>query len=261
MLKYTILQSFDKNSNAITSRLIFSSNYLYQQDLALASIYDYLSENSTTTIKNQPIQSQMDSSLRNISSIEKFYYYFQNQQLLDSGELDFLLTGNICTIIPPDSIEDCISLNGGPGQNGIVGLNSFVFESLSVIKNLYNTSNQSKEAIIEILSVKNLISLENIFERFSMVAYNNLFDFLIKDFHLLKADLDNKAIIWIAMSCCCCAIAIILIWYPSQKKIMNETNLIKRVLILLPRNCILDNVILKKFIWETSQNTLNLFKL
>jgi len=238
--KLLFTQNYDQTRSVSINRLLFSTTRIAQQSFAMVTLYEYIGENSTTIVRNQPVVTQLDPSLQAIGDLEGFLTYFRNGQGMFDSDLDFVFTGNICSIVPPSYTGDCLTLAGGPGTTGIASLNAYVYEALSTAKSTFDNSNRTRQDGIYSLSLDYLIFLEGIFYRAVQPAYGYLYNILSNNFATMNTTFNNQGFIWFGISLSLIVLAVLLLYRPTIRRITLEVSGMQKLLKMMPKSLMIE---------------------
>ena len=233
-----------------------SNDILYKFKLIRTIIYQYIQENGHSTIRNQPIQEEWDSLYSDLTTAQDFFLItlLDNQNGIgDDPELVQVVRGSLCSSIPlnPGPITGmCKTLAAGVLETGIVGLNSYMLNSLNQIKSSFDASARTFADMAKAANSKDLIIMDIMEFYFSYPVFE-LIDGLTKT--RVKNDLSTFKISFQGVIISYVIISMIIgnfIWYLIAKTLGAEIVRWRKMLRQIPYEVLIHNKLLISYVMK-----------
>jgi len=253
-----VFLSEEDNINNARLKIIDTKVSFFRYGLLYSSIYEYITENITTKILENPINDQWEeiytlqtsANSRLMEGIDKGKPY--------NDEYEFLLTGDLCPVY--FARRNCYVENSGVASKGIMTIDSYILKLLRGVKDHYDSSNKTVAAQTEALQLKDLISAETVYEAYSRKAYAVLDDVLSLQFHSQLTSFTSVSTVVAAISAAIFVLATLLIWFKVSKRMIEERSNYKNMMRVIPVNVIMGNRFLKNYLLTHSKKILESVK-
>ena len=149
-------------------RVINTNVNLFQFGLIYTSLYEYISEDGTTTILNQPINQEWENIYQKLTGAVGFFSAFDDQDKDFNSQMTTLLNSNLCSMLFAD--RQCSEING-IGTQGILGINAFILGSLRETKDDYDNSTKTDSSKTDAFINKNFIQTETAYSIYMERSY------------------------------------------------------------------------------------------
>ena len=147
-------------------RNVYFDTTFYHYVLAFITTYIYIGHNESFSAAGIPLDSIMNSYLQRISHPEKFYEQFQDAPGYIPPILEKIFKNDLCInlFIDPQEIDICYQTGDGAPQHGLISTMTWIGRTLNTMKDTYDVSNKTQEAIKDILNQTYVKDLEIMFD-------------------------------------------------------------------------------------------------
>jgi len=180
----------------------------YHSLLLFYSTYAYIGFNTSSSIRNMPINESWDISF---NIVKKYYAKFvilaqENQQENGDRDIEKILTGNLCNILipqgPPARVYCPKGLHGAI-KKGLIQTASSIMSTLQTAKNLFDNSNRTITNITNIMGWFDLVEAEPMGFNYWFPAYGAISDMVRKEFDGNQQDfgknVEKVILAWMAL--------------------------------------------------------------
>jgi len=230
----------------------------FQYGLLYSSIYEYITEDGTTQILNNPIGDQWEEIYTTQTSANSHLMSYIEVGKPYNEELEFLLTGDLCPVY--FSRRNCYVENSGVASRGILTIDSYILKLLRGVKDFYDSSDRTLAAQKQALALKDLISAETVYEAYSRKAYAELDTITTLQFHSQLTSYTSVSTVIAGISAAIFILATILIWFKVSKRMIEERVNYKNMMRVIPVNVIMGNRFLKNYLLTHSKKILESVK-
>ena len=237
--------AYTRQSAVQNERLYKNNDMLSKHAILFSEIYEYIGENGTTTIRHKPISTQINADYSAMRDRQSFFAELKDHYPSDSF-LSQLLSGNICdalneTISKTPNGNTCSTTSHGAALRGVININAYQLDNLALVKDAFDSSNRTEEAIKEILDMQPLKDAEGIMGIVLKYPFLAIDEIIVQDIekinHRYFDTTDTLGILLIII----CIILLLLSYRFIYVDAVEERTWNKRMLQLIPIKVILNN--------------------
>ena len=135
-------------------------------------------------------------------------------------------------------------------------MNALIVNAAADVKRSYDSSNRTLEAIIEVFAKDTLINMELAYWLYTPPAHLAIEAILKKQ--LFNSVQSYRLSVTLAVFGLVGGffIMILLVWIPIWKLLLEERSLLKCFVLMLPHNCILDNNLVRTYLFRNAEKAL-----
>jgi len=261
ILLFTLLSlraSQFKNVNAKNvEKYTYALDEMNTLGIGLTALYEYVSEDGTTTIRNKPIIEALDTALARIKDLNSLYRVYAQSD--NNFELDPAYTkifqGYLCDWAVPAFLSICLT-DTTLNSKGLFGLKTFYSGTIEKLKIFYSNSNKTYEAKYEAFSDNDLVMAERRLYIYTRPAYQQLEKQLKKEMFDYLDEFKHRNLIFSLLVILSVNLLIIIIWKPIFTRLAKKYDKLKGVLRIIPIELLRTHKGLISFIKFVSPSTI-----
>ena len=211
---------------------------------------------------NVPLNNIIDTYLDRISHTEDFYLQFQDALGLVSPAIDEILKTDLCINLfeDPKEIDICYQSGDGAPQNGLISVMSWRGRNLNEMKNAYDISNKTEDAIKDIFNQTNVKSLEMMFDNVFFWGFEALNSRVTDDIHDQQKIINLGIILRTVISVIIYATLPLFIGHWIFKYLDKLPHDYKKVMKMIPISLLRSNTNMKAFLLKIAPDILRPIK-
>ena len=262
MADYIYTQSYCEQQQIFSLRMVYLDVTFYHYVLGFVTTYIYIAQNGNFSIEGVPLNSIIDSYLDRISSPADFYLQFQDAPGYIPPEIDELLKTDLCIKVfsDPQDIDICHQSGDGAPQNGLISVMSWIGRTLRTMKNTYDISNKTEDAIKDIFNQTYVKNLEMIFDNVFFWGFEALNSRVNDDISGQQALINLGIILRTVFGAMIYATLPLFIGNWVFKYLDNLPNDFKKVMKMIPISILRNNTSMKVFLLKISSKILGPIK-
>jgi len=244
--------------NKLMLRTVNTNINLFQFGLVFASLYEYISEDGATQIRDSPIATEWESLYTQLTGSVDFFNAFNDETSSNNNQILLLLNGNLCPLLYSD--RQCSTEISGIGQRGILSINGFILKALRETKDFYDSSDKSPTAKTTALCIKDFIDTEIAYPIYMTRSYAALDSLLNAEF---KREIDNfskNALEISIIGAVCLLILMYFLWIKIITRMERERIMFRSLMRLIPISVLITNRYLKSYLISNSKDILDSVK-
>jgi PAS domain S-box-containing protein len=244
--------------NKLMLRIANTNVNLSQFGLVFASLYEYISEDGTTEIRDEPINKEWESLYTELTSSVDFFNAFNDESSSNNDQILLLLNGDLCPLLYTD--RACSTEISGIGKRGILSINGFILKALRETKDFYDSSDQSATAKTNALCIGDFIATEIAYPIYMTRSYAELSSLLNAEF---SSEIDNFSHTALKISIIGAVALLILmyfLWIKIISRMEKERVMFRSMLRLIPISVLVTNRYLKSYLISNSKDILDSVK-
>jgi len=259
----TYIDTYTKESTEQNERLFQSNSLLAKSAILFSEVYEYVGENKTTTARNQPITSQIDVDFNDMLDRQSFFakltpIYASNSYMTQ------LLTGNVCEAVMDELVKTpigavfCPLASHSVSLTGLINMNADLLNNLGKVKDAYDSSNHTAEAIKQVIGMTTLRDAENLMGivlKFPYIAIDGIMITELEETNQRYFKVtDTIGILLVAI----CVILLILSYKLIYLDALKDRIWNKRMLQMIPIRVIINNAHIKNYLKNVSKVVINI---
>ena len=244
--------------NQLMVRSVNTNINMLQVGLVLTSLYEYIALDGTTTIKNQPINTEWESIYQSLTESVDFFTSFDDQKNTYNQEILLLINGDLCPKYFSD--RDCYNEDTGIGSRGILSINGFIMKGLREVKDYYDSSNHNAQAKTAALTMNDYLAIETAYSVYAKKSYLELGNSLASQFFAEISKFKSSSLIIGVVGIIGLVLLVCFLWVRIMGKMENERVFFRGMMRMIPVSVILGNRYLKNYLISTSHEILDSIK-
>jgi PAS domain S-box-containing protein len=253
-----VFVSYEGSISKLMLRVINTNANLFQFGLIFTSLYEYISENDSTTIRDEPIGSEWERTYHLLTASNDFFNSFSDQDATFNDQMVTLLNGNLCSMLFSD--RSCATEVTGIGARGILGINAFILKDLREIKDYYDNSDKTTASQITALTMQDFLDVEVAYTIYTTRSYNRLTTVITNQFNREVDELMKRSIIIGVVSIVMLLILVKLVWLQAISRMEEERKNFRSIMRVVPVNIVMTNRYLKNYLMRNSDRILDSIK-
>jgi len=253
-----VLLNFQSSISKLMLRVINTNINLFQFGLVFTSLFEYVSENGATTIRDEPIGDEWERTYRVLTGSNDFFNSFMDQDENFNNQMAFLLNSDLCSSYFTD--RPCATELSGVGTRGILGINAFILKNLRGIKDYYDDTDRSPAAKEVTLGMQDMLDAEIAYTIYTSRSYTELDLILTNQFYLESDKLLKSSLIIGIVSIVVLLVLTKVVWLQAIKRMEDERKNFRNIMRVIPINIIMSNRYLKNYLMRNSQKMLDSIK-
>jgi hypothetical protein len=229
----------------------------YELRLITMSLYAYIKDNGTSTIRNEPISTEWerlyDRAVNYQNYLAKLIPYYRNETVRDLINGDLCLQNLSGTTTTASSIASCRTKMEGMTTKGLIGINSYLLSGIRGVKDLFDNSPRTRDDMIQALNYTQFQKTELQDTNFFVAGYDRLIEAQILETNQRENEIQILILSIIIAFLVVDAIFGVLLWRKISNNLKSQritwTKLIRRI----PFTVILNSKILKSYIRRHSK--------
>jgi len=253
-----VFVSYESSISKLMNRIINTNVNLFQFGLIFTSLYEYISENDSTTIRDEPIGSEWERTYHLLTASNDYFNSFTDQDATFNDQMVTLLNGNLCSMLFSD--RPCATEVTGIGARGILSINAFILKDLREIKDYYDNSDKSPASQITALTMQDFLDVEVAYTIYTTRSYNRLTTVLTSQFNREVDQLMKRSIIIGVVSVVILLVLVKFIWLQAISRMEEERKNFRSLMRVIPVNIVMTNRYLKNYLMRNSDRILDSIK-
>jgi len=173
----------DRHIKEKVDTIVSVNRSLYEIFLMYVSLYDYVVDKGTTTLRNQPIGEMWETLYNERAGSESFFTTLlisvQKDDSYDEPtrkNITKLISGNLCEMLQTGvgDVSRCPTVMGGTLKKGIQSASSYNLYTLRSLKSYFDLSAQTLADQIKVLNTPGLLSITTSMRSWQYWAYEQL---------------------------------------------------------------------------------------
>ena len=257
LLLLAAFYSYNDTISASMSRLVKTDSYTTTNALVFAALYEYISEDASTMVKNQPIASNWEAEYNTLLGLAGYFNEFDNQSSNKefNDNIDMLLTGDLCPLLFTE--RPCYIEGAGRASKGIIGMLEFMLQTTREVKDFYDSSEKTFENKTTALTFKDLLEAEYIHQFYIGIAFSEVTDVLRNLLFKTIQEFISFSLGVVVGSAILFSALVKFLWQPIIKRLQSDRNNFRGIFKLIPYNIIMNNKMLKNYLINNSKDILN----
>jgi hypothetical protein len=255
---------FNQKKNIIKQEvgtIVQVNTNLYDLNLISTAIYEYIQFNGTTNIRTRPINDEWENTYSRVASSQTFFaslFQVQNgNKVTIDLELEQLITGDLCQVMNASAL--ICGLGNGTLGNGIMGLNSYVLQTLRQVKDTYDSAKTLANAK-KALSMASLVGIEYLYAVMQLPVYEYLGQILEERVETHIQEVDDLLKTPVVVSVVLYIVLGYMLSTQLVRLIREERIRWKKMFRKIPFNVVINNKTFKNFLVKEAGNILSSVK-
>jgi len=255
-----------EQSNSVTQKveIMMQCNLnLYNINLAFSIMYEYVYSNKSSTVHNNPITDEWETSYAYISKSQSNFLNLINEDssISSSEEVNQYIKGDLCELLYTESINGpCMTYGGGAFTKGIIGGVSMLVSTIGSVVQTFDSSSQSFTDMYNALDNQDLIGLDVMAAVYLFPGFEAIASFIkariLDNIGSAQTDFLIIVIIFIVLY----IIIGYLLWKKVEFMFKRERGGWRKMIRLVPQTVINNNKMLKDFLLANSDGIMDSIK-
>jgi len=244
--------------NKLMLRTVNTNINLFQFGLVFASLYEYISEDGSTQIRDAPIKTEWESLYTQLTGSVDFFNAFNDQTSSNNDQILLLLNGDLCPLLYTD--RPCSTEISGIGRRGILSINGFILKALRETKDFYDSSDKSAAAKTTALCINDFIAAEIAYPIYMTRSYAELDSLLNTEFSNEIDNFSSNSLEISIIGAVCLLILMYFLWIKIITRMERERIMFRSLIRLIPISVLVTNRYLKSYLISNSKDILDSVK-
>jgi len=244
--------------NKLMLRTVNTNINLFQFGLVFASLYEYVSEDGTTEIRDVSIGEEWENLYTELTGSVDFFNAFNDETSSNNDQILLLLNGDLCPLLYTD--RACSTEISGIGKRGILSINGFILKALRETKDFYDSSDKSTAAKTNALCISDFIATEIAYPIYMTRSYAELDSLLNAEFSSEIDNFSNNALEISIIGAVTLLILMYFLWIKIISRMEKERIMFRSMMRLIPISVLVTNRYLKSYLISNSKDILDSVK-